>query len=216
MCWARNSSGVRWLAPSADARRCTTRRRERPRDRGTRGTLRFRPLDQMHCPRSRGYSKSSGDIVRCSRDSDAAGSWLEFATWMLRPRGMRSIRVEKGPCVHMAALSALIAVIRQPSGDQDSTRLVTSNALISGVTKDSHGSNRRVSMRRHGPIRCSKHSETDSTCSFHRAEPTQKRSCQTGGHCQIRHRHTLIGLLNRLVLDHARSDHHPQSEEAAP
>ena len=26
-------------------------------------------------------------------------------------------------------------------------------------------------------------------------------------------RHTLIGLLTRLILDHARGDHHPQSEK---
>ena len=106
--------------------------------------------------------KPSGDVARCSRDGDAPGRWLELPTWMLDRVACAAIRVENGPCVHMAALSALMAVIRQTSGDGDGTHLVTSNAPIPGVTRNSHNSNRRVFHATPQPSSgCSKkHSET--------------------------------------------------------
>ena len=150
-----------WLAPSADARRCTTRRGNAHGTEEREVHYAFHPWTGCIVHIHEVIKKPSGDVVRCSRDGDATGRWLELPTWMLDRAACAAIRVEKGPCVHMAALSALMAVIRQASGDGDGTHLVTSNALISGVTKNSHGSNRRVSdATPQSPPGCSKHSET--------------------------------------------------------
>ena len=150
-----------WRAPSAGAHRCTTRRGNAHGTEEREVHYAFHPWTGCIVHIHEVIKKPSGDVVRCSRDGDATGRWLELPTWMLDRAACAAIRVEKGPCVHMAALSALMAVIRQASGDGDGTHLVTSNALISGVTKDSHGSNRRVSHATpKSSSGCSKHSET--------------------------------------------------------
>ena len=88
----------------------------------------------------------------------------------------------------VAALSALMAVIRQTSGDGDGTHLVTSNAPIPGVTRNSHNSNRKLTHQTaHSPHRGARRSTARQfDLSPQRAEPTQKRRCRSGGHCQIR------------------------------
>src|SRR5262245_49779372 len=88
--------------------------------------------------------KPSGDVVRCSRDGGATGRWLEVPAWMFDRAACAAIRVETLPRVHIAALSALMTLIGQASGDRNRAHLVTSNAPIPGVTGNSDGSNRRV------------------------------------------------------------------------
>ena len=148
------------------------------------------------------------------------GRWLELPTWMLDRVACAAIRVENGPCVHMAALSALMAVIRQTSGDGDGTHLVTSNAPIPGVTRNSHNSNRRVFHATPQPSSgCSKkHSETVRP--VRPSERSRRRRGAAGvadtARSDAPYADRPIGLLTRLILDHARGDHHPLSEEAAP
>ena len=69
--------------------------------------------------------------------------------------------VETLPRVHIAALSALMGLIGQASGDGNSAHLVTSNALICGVARISDDPNRRdFHATPQSSSECSKHSET--------------------------------------------------------
>jgi hypothetical protein len=150
-----------WPTPSADARRCTTRRGNAHGTDEREVHYAFHPWTGCIVHIHEVIKKPSGDVARCSRDGDATGRWLELPTWMLDRAACAAIRVEKGPCVHMAALSALMAVIRRASSDGDGTHLVTSTAPIPGVTRISHGSNRRVSHATpQSSSGCSKHRET--------------------------------------------------------
>src|SRR5262245_56996722 len=126
---------------------------------------------------------------------------------------MRSDLSREGPvCVHMAALSTLMTVSDRRQVMGVGTHLVTSNAPIPGVTRNSDDSNRRVSHATRGARSTARQfdlfapasgADTEKALPEWRTLPDQTR-------------HTLIGLLTRLILDHARGDHHPQSEEAAP
>ena len=164
--------------------------------------------------------KPSGDVARCSRDGDAPGRWLELPTWMLDRVACAAICVENGPCVHMAALSALMAVIRQTSGDGDGTHLVTSNAPIPGVTRNSHNSNSEsFPCDATALIGVLEEAQRDSsTC--RPSERSRRRRGAAGvadtARSDAPYADRPIGLLTRLILDHARGDHHPLSEEAAP
>jgi hypothetical protein len=53
--------------------------------------------------------------------------WLEVPMWMLDRVACAAIRVETHPRVHFAALSALMALMRQASGNGDIPRVAPSN-----------------------------------------------------------------------------------------
>jgi hypothetical protein len=61
--------------------------------------------------------KPTGDVVRCSRDGDATGRCAEIPTWMFERSACATIRVETHPCVHIAALSSLMALISPTVSD---------------------------------------------------------------------------------------------------
>src|ERR1700730_3909301 len=96
----------------------------------------------MYCPHSRGDQETDRRLVRCSRDGDATDRYLELPIWMFDRVACAAIRVETHPRVHIAALSTLMALIREACGDGDRAHLKPSNPLICGVARISHNPNR--------------------------------------------------------------------------
>jgi hypothetical protein len=86
--------------------------------------------------------KSTGDVCRCSRDCHVTGRYLELPIWMFDRAACAAIRIEAHPRVHVAALSALMVLLRQAAGTGDSNNTAVSNALTCGVRRISHDPNR--------------------------------------------------------------------------
>jgi hypothetical protein len=82
--------------------------------------------------------KASGDAFRCSRDGDALGRWQELPAWMFDRASCARIQIGADPQVDLAALGALIALLRETTR----TDPASSNALLSGAASDSHDQNR--------------------------------------------------------------------------
>jgi hypothetical protein len=57
--------------------------------------------------------KASGDAFRCSRDGDTLGRWQELPVWMFDRASCARIQLAADPQVDLAALSALMALLRR-------------------------------------------------------------------------------------------------------
>lgn len=83
--------------------------------------------------------KASGDVLRCSRDDEAPGRWLELPAWMFDRAACLPMEIAACPRVDLAALSELWALLGEAAGGDGQTSL---NAPDSGAAGESHDPNR--------------------------------------------------------------------------
>jgi hypothetical protein len=121
--------------------------------------------------------RPTGDVGRCSRHGRATDRCLELPMWMFDRAACAAIRVEAHPRAHIAALSALMALMRQVAAHGDGVHIALSNAPICGVRRIPHDPNRGDSnaiSSRSSPGR-SKRSET-----IRSLRPSDERQRRTG------------------------------------
>jgi len=129
-------------ARSEDVARCTTKRGNAHRTEERKVLYLFHPwagcIVHIHEVRKR----PTGDAGRCSRQGHVTDRCLELPMWMFDSVACAAIRVEANPHAHIAALSALMTLLKQAASAGDSTHTALSNALIRSVRGISHHPNR--------------------------------------------------------------------------
>ena len=90
----------------------TSRRRNAHRIEEREVLYRFHPWAGCVVHVHEAIERASGDMVRCSRDGDASGRWLELPVWMLDRASCTLIELVAAPRVDLAAVGALIELLQ--------------------------------------------------------------------------------------------------------
>lgn len=122
--------------------RCTTRRRNAHRTEEHEVLYRWHPWAGCVVQIHEVIEKAAGNSVRCSRDGDASGRWLELPLWMFDRSVCTLMRVETFPRVDLAALTALQALLSDAAGDEAIADAASSNAPVSDAGWISHDKKR--------------------------------------------------------------------------
>ena len=78
--------------------------------------------------------KADGVVLRCSRDGEVAGRWLELTAWMFDRAACLPMQVARRPRVDFAALSVLLALLAETVGCDG--RASSSNTPVSGSARE--------------------------------------------------------------------------------
>jgi len=78
--------------------------------------------------------KAGGVVLRCSRDGEATGRWLELPAWMFDRAACLPMQVARRPRADLAALSVLSALLAETVGCDG--RASSSNTPVSGSARE--------------------------------------------------------------------------------
>jgi hypothetical protein len=78
--------------------------------------------------------KADGVVLRCSRDGEATGRWLELPAWMFDRAACLPMQVARRPRVDFGALSALSVLLAETVGCDGRTS--SSNTPVSGSARE--------------------------------------------------------------------------------
>jgi len=78
--------------------------------------------------------KAGGVVLRCCRDGEATGRWLELPAWMFDRAACLAMQVARRPRADLAALSVLSALLAETVGCDG--RASSSNTPVSGSARE--------------------------------------------------------------------------------
>jgi hypothetical protein len=84
--------------------------------------------------------KVGGTVLRCSRDSEASGRWLELPVWMFDRAACLAVQITSAPVVEFAALVALQELLAVAAAARDVA--LSSNTPVSSPTDEARNQNR--------------------------------------------------------------------------